>query len=718
MPRHIASALWTFAAILLSSVTTSLAGNGVDERLAVDNGARGAATEPLDVVDDLAFLRRATVDLIGRIPTVPEAETYLAWPEAERRERLVDQLIAHERFADRWTIFYADMLRLRSNAESGATTTAYVHQSISNDKPYDEMVRELITANGKVGTVPELGFLLADGADPKALAGATSQVFLGLRVACAECHDHPFDVWTRKDFYGLAAFFGKTRRVQSQFTNTVFTQEQRQTTVLWPPEEPGMEDVDRKPMLPTFLYEIAEKDRPSKPVARLLALRDAERVAVAESSKGNPDEPSIDDLLADAEETVSRRRDGAGDEPLGVVAEAKRDAANLSVDGNRGGASELRTELADLITDPHNRYFSRSFANRAWAELIGRGIVDPVDDFSGDNPPSHPETLDYLADEFVANGFDLKHLVREIVLSDVYQRKHAVGLDDTIQAELEDSFHATPMRRMISEALYDSIVAAGHLFDVKHEAGKNLEVVWRQQRVAKEREDAGLPQRNLLAENDGGETPAMMQKPGEKPRRNAYNLEQAIELDFDRLLAKKEEPEGAAVDKMKVMSTEEIEAMRMEEQARNRRPDVEYYDRFVKATVDANPQFNSSLRMASPAAPEHFLRVFGQPARVDLGEVREHTPSMRQSLMLLNGQLTHQASRVGELEPIHDLVVGPNADLDAAVALAYREILTRTPSSEEIAEGRAIVADAADPLAGIADLRWVLLNCNEFRFIP
>src|SRR5690606_25117334 len=132
------------------------------------------------------------VDLIGRIPTEPEIREYLAWPSAERRERVVDKLMRDPRFNDRWTVFYADLLRLRSNAEGGPALIAYVHQAIESDMPYDELARRLISAGGKSGTVPEVGFILGDDADPMALAGITSQIFMGVRISCAQCHDHPF----------------------------------------------------------------------------------------------------------------------------------------------------------------------------------------------------------------------------------------------------------------------------------------------------------------------------------------------------------------------------------------------------------------------------------------------------------------------------------------------------------------------------------------------
>ncbi|MEO8494214.1 MAG: DUF1553 domain-containing protein [Planctomycetota bacterium] len=713
------TSLTCFACNPARAAEPASAANQIDQILMAENAELGNDLKPMSIANDATFLRRVYVDLIGRIPTEDEIRRFASLPKETRRATLVDELIQNERFADTWTVFYADMLRLRANADGGAAAIAYVHQAIQDGTPYDELARRFIAANGKAGATPEVGFVLGDNADPMALAGATSQVFLGIRVACAQCHDHPFDVWTQHDFYGLAAYFGKIRRVESQFTNTVYTMEGDQSMVLWPPE--GKADVaERKPMDPTFPFALASADRSSQYISRLQELRDAKALALNAKQAKKPS-ASVDDLLASLDDKVASAAREKQRNGFDVAAEAKRDARSLGIQSGMASESELRAELARLITDPKNRYFSRSFANRVWAHLVGRGIVEPVDDFSDNNPPSHPKTLDYLADEFVANGYDLKTLVRMIVTSEPYQRSHVYGMDEVTQAKLESSFLATPMRRMLSEVIYDSVVMAGHLFEVKHAAGRNLKTVWQSNRLAKAMK-GNASVTDQLTQSGGAQMKAMPAKE-QLAAVEGYNLESAIELDFGSILRRSAElngeapAESVAIEKMQVMSKEELEAMRMAQQDRERRF-TEYVDRFAKATIDDNPSFTSSFRMASPAAPEHFLRVFGQTDRAQLGEHRDQSPSMRQALMMLNGRLTHEASRVGELEPVYPLLIGEKADLSQAIQLVYREILTRQPAENELAEAKTIIAEAATPLDGMADLRWLLLNCDEFRFLP
>lgn len=704
---------WAFGAVAIGFLgcAGALSASELDQIVARENEAAGIKLAAAPVVGDHVFLRRIYVDLIGRIPTEAEIREFSSWPEQGRRARLVDQLMADGRFADRWTIFYADMLRLRSNATGGPALIAYVHNAVKTGMPYDEMCRRLIYTNGKANRVPEAGFILGDDADPLAMASITSQVFMGVRIGCAQCHDHPFDVWKRRDFYDMAAYFGKTRRYESQLTRVIYATEADQNTILWPPEGEGA-DADRKPIPPKFPFSLAAFDKKPDYLARLENVRKAkEEARVKPLAKG----PSVDDLLNDTADKVAKTTSGKLPE-AGVTAEAKAEIRKIDPTGGAFRNSDLRAQLAKQITDPRNRYFSRALVNRVWKTLVGRGFVEPVDDFREDNPPAHPAALDHLADEFVASDYDLRTLVKLVVTSDAYQRDHAPETtDEATRQEMEIALLATPLRRMIAESLYDSVVTAGHLFEPKHSPGRNKKVLTEIVRVPKE--SAGKVGDLAKAGSLVPGNPAMKAMAQDKMAAagNGYALEEAIELDFTALLkASADEPE---VDEMQIVSKEELEAQRMM-QERMMRTKTEYIEKTITRTIDDNPVFNTSLRMQSPAPEGHFLRVFGQPNRSDLGDLRDDSASMRQALMMLNGRVTHEAARVGDLEPIYKHVTGKDANLDEAVKFAYLEILTRQPSATEIAEAKEIITAAATPLDGVADLRWVLLNCNEFRFLP
>lgn len=685
------------------------AAKAVDKLLADENA--GTKTRVAPVVEDLAFLRRVSVDLNGRIPTDAEITKFLAWPASERRAKAIEDFMGREQYADRWAIFYSDLFRVRYGSDGGPALQAYIHDAVRTNTPYDVLTRKLIAASGRAGSQPETGFVLGDEADPYALAGVVSQVFMGVRISCAQCHNHPFDVWTQEDFYDLAAFFGKTQRVEHRVKMQIlgiFLNERAESQIMWPPETKAA-GKPRKPVPAKFPFEMDKTDGPNKHLARLKTYRDAlEADAKAKAAAKATD---VDSLI-----------DGGGnatkkDELAGVSDEVKAAMKKLDLEGDLYKASELRRKLAEAVTDPRNRFYSRAFVNRVWAELLGRGFVNPIDDFRQDNPPSHPKTLDYLADEFVASGFDFRFLVATIVRTEAYQRGHLPGnLPAPERLAAERAFTATPVRRMGSEALFDSIVQAGHLFTPKHRPGENVTTVVTYQQVAVAVKDDPKNPDNAKGPKLGGDKPAMGGAMGSPKTAGAYDLERGIEVDFKDALKKKD---LLQLDKMSAKSAEELEAEAMMKSgtmpAGTR---IRYVTKEVKTIVDDNPKFTSSMRMASPAPVGHFLRVFGQTDRAALDERRDHSPSMRQALMMLNGKLTNEAARVGPLEPVAKLITGPNPDVDAAVKLVYREALTRTPTAEELAEAKLIIKDAKTPAEGLADLRWALFNSNEFRFVP
>jgi len=660
----------------------------LDDLLKRENADTGVITTK--TINDAAFLRRATIDLIGRIPTMKEVREYEKWG-TDRRVKLIEKLSNHPRFADRWTIFMADMLRIRSNVTGGNQLLAYIHGSIAQEKPYDEVARELISASGRANSNPAVGYILGDDAAPMELAAATSQIFMGVRIGCAQCHDHPFDDWAQEDFYDLAAFFGKTKQVQSRRQNgSIYTTEGDEMTILWPPEDKA-DPEDRKPVKPKFPFQINHLDKKPDYIKRY---EDAMLVRKQKNAKDDGT-ASLDALLDSVEPNVGRPSDP-------VLKEAKDESRKLDVHGDIYRASKLRKQLADLITDPRNDYFARAFVNRVWAELIGRGFVEPLDNFSDYNGMHHPSTLDFLAQEFIASGYDFRTLVRMITLSDVYRRSTLPSDTPLILREKsEKNFAAAPTRRMIGEVIYDSVVIAGHLQDYKWPKGANNKEVTREIRVP--------TGEYTMVENDTTGQ-AMMNEKKMAMRDDGYDLESSLKLDFNSILSSKEQTELIAMRKESDQKIKDAEmaAMKMEQIRRV----MKYKTKTITETIDDNPRFDSAMRMATPAPPAHFLRVFGQPSRVGLGEFRDDASSLRQQLMMLNGRMTHEASRVGPLEPIFKLL---KKDQNLAIDWAYQEILTRLPSAGEKADARAIVNNSAE---GMADLRWALLNSNEFRFIP
>lgn len=177
---------------------------------------------PKNVCDDWTFARRASLDLVGITPTLEELERYMAWDKRERREKWVDLLLKQRHFADRWTIVLGDLLRERGRV-NGAPQNAlrdYLYSALEENKPFDELVRSLISAEGASEQNLATGFLLRDRLDADVLAVSVSDAFLGVQLKCAQCHDHPFDYWTQDDFNGMAGFYRGTRRDMARMQKT------------------------------------------------------------------------------------------------------------------------------------------------------------------------------------------------------------------------------------------------------------------------------------------------------------------------------------------------------------------------------------------------------------------------------------------------------------------------------------------------------------------
>jgi hypothetical protein len=339
--------------------------------------------------DDSTFLRRAYLDVIGRLPTEAEARAFLADTCTEKRENLVDALLERPEYADHWAMKWIDQLRpnpYRVGIKAVINLDAWIRSQFRENRPYDQFVQDILTASGSTFDVSAATFF-RDRREPEEITTVVSQLFLGIRLECAKCHHHPFEVWSQEDFYGLAAHFAKVGR---------------KGTGLSPP-------------------------------------------------------------ISGSEEVVFPGKTGRVEHPrTGVTMEAKPlfQWANAKVEKSGGAESkplsdlDLRQSLADWVTAPENPYFGQVIANRVWADLMGRGIVEPVDDIRATNPASNPELLQWLARDFRANGHNLKHLMRTIMTSYVY------GLStQPVQRNVGDTrlFSRHYRSRLRAETLLDAV---------------------------------------------------------------------------------------------------------------------------------------------------------------------------------------------------------------------------------------------------------------------
>jgi hypothetical protein len=334
---------------------------------------------PSQPCDDATFLRRAHLDIIGRLPTPAEVRSFLGDTNSNKRERLIDQLLARPEYADHWAGKWADLLRpnpYRVGIKSVMSFDTWIRDSFRQNKPYDQFVREIVTAEGSAWK-NGAAVLFRDRREPAELTTMISQLFLGTRLDCAKCHHHPFEKWSQDDFYSFAAYFSRVGR---------------KGTGLSPPIS-GSEEI---------------------------ILFSAKPVKVMHPTTGAEMQPRP--LFGTAPPIAE------GDDP--------------------------RQALADWITSDQNEPFVQTMANRVWAEVMGRGLVDPVDDLRATNPPSNPALLAALGSFLREQKYDLKQLIRVICNSHVYSlsvKPEGANVQDT------RNFSRRYRTRMRAEVLADAI---------------------------------------------------------------------------------------------------------------------------------------------------------------------------------------------------------------------------------------------------------------------
>lgn len=331
-----------------------------------------AGIEPVPLADDATFLRRTSLDLTGVIPEIGEVRRFLEDPDPNKRDNLIRKLLDRPRHATHLANVWREVLLPRTVPESTAGVFEnWLQTRFQDNVPYNKLAEEILLAQGALGQTPAVLFYAAIDTNPAQIAARTSEVFLGVQIRCAECHDHPFAEWKQTDFWSYAAFFARLNGPSMQNGQVSLT-DVNSGEVQLPNSSTSV--------APTFLGGAAAKTN----------------------------------------------------EPR-------------------------RAQLAQWMTDDSNPFFARAVVNRVWSQLFGRGLVQPVDNQGDHNPPTHPEVIELLAEDFVANGYDLRRLYQVIALTRVYQLESQVMSGDLYPME---TYASMPVRSLSAEQIYDCLVIA------------------------------------------------------------------------------------------------------------------------------------------------------------------------------------------------------------------------------------------------------------------
>ena len=322
---------------------------------------------------DAQFIRRASLDVTGLLPDPAETRAFLSDTAPDKRAKLVDRLLASPHFARFWTFRWGDLLRIAPATVSELGTHKYNEWLVDaweRNLPYDQFARTLLTAQGSTLENPPANFFRTTANTAEATE-MTAQIFLGARIQCAKCHNHPFERWTQDNYYGLSAFFERIQRRKGTRSNEMF---------------------------------------------------------IFTARRGETTQPRTN-------KTMPPWVPGQGELPI------PSDADRINA-------------FAEWLTQPTNPFFAKVEANRIWSQLLGRGIVEPIDDFRDSNPPSNPELLDALSSLLIQSGFDRKQLIRSILNSQTYQRS-AQSLD--LNRDDERLFSHARRQILTAEQLLDAV---------------------------------------------------------------------------------------------------------------------------------------------------------------------------------------------------------------------------------------------------------------------
>lgn len=343
---------------------------------------------PAPLAGDAEFIRRAYLDICGRIPPAAVVRDFLADESSDKRRKLIDRLLGTATYI----VHYTNLWRAAMIPEADADQQirfflpgfeAWLRSRIAENRNYAEIVEEVLTLPVTQTELQQFqqpdsptpfAFYRAKEGKPENMAAATARIFLGIRLECAQCHDHFFDKWTQDEFWSYAAFFGSL--------------------------------------------------------------------------------PGSEMMMSDSAAS------GDGPVPMAMIPGTERTVQASFLDGSQpewSATGDSRAVLARWVTAPQNLYFARAAVNRIWANHFGVGIVEPVDDFSMSNPPSHPEVLNLLAEEFIAHDFDVKFIIRVIAATQAYN----------LTSRLTDQSQQTPgmfarmaVKALTPEQIFDSIAQA------------------------------------------------------------------------------------------------------------------------------------------------------------------------------------------------------------------------------------------------------------------
>lgn len=545
-------------------------------------------------VDDGTFVRRAYLLIVGRIPTAEEAKTFIEERSMDKRAKLIDRLVASPGYESHFFNWAGDLLRVRTitgREKHGLGWHVWLRKSVSEDKHWDDMVKEMLKSSGHAAKDPAVGYYLRDRSMQLDNFSNTMQVFLGQQMGCAQCHDHPFDDWTQYDYYQMAAFTGgmqyRSEDLQAMIkrvaeenrngkANTGNAKANRR-------QEMGMMRATGRSLQPFFRYlnndAVLEKDSQ--------ALRLPKDYKYSDGKPGEVVEPAT--LFGPKIENV---------------------------------APEKRKDVfADWVTSPENPFFTKTIVNRMWERVFGFPLYDSLDDLKSGSKTAHPKLAATLEEYMKHCDYDLRQFQRILFHTKLFERTAMAKEPERGQPTI---FRGMVLRRMSAEQIYDSFLVMNN-GKITETMDTSMENRW-QSHVSMVESVFKAPAKNLLEL-------AQRAVDGEKQLRQAQAANRAAQIQMRDANTREQKIEAqAAINRSRKQMLEARESanplsgasMMMSESGA---------DRTRKGLLRAS-------ELPAPFNPGSMVRQFGGSDRETPSSGQTHA-TVPQVLTLLNNWSTH-----------------------------------------------------------------------------
>jgi hypothetical protein len=413
--------------------------NVIDEH--VMNKLASLRIEPSDLCDDATFLRRAMLDCLGTLPTSQEVRSFLADSSADKRAKLIDFLLERPEFVDYWTLQLGDLLQNRKERDHDVRGNkgvramhAWLRQQVAANRPWSEIARDVLTARGATGEHPAVGYFVVTVGERQAheseVGDSVAQAFLGTRIGCAKCHNHPLEKYTQDDYYHFIAFFSRVTLDRKEPKDGVTTLElgTQHARNLRNEIKRVQREIEKLKSTGGDPQQIEGHEKQIAKWEEEISKHLAEMPQVTQPRTGKPMQP----------QPLDRRQ---MDLPAG---------------------SDPREKLVEWMIDPANEQFAGAMVNRVWRHFFAVGLVEPVDDLRATNPPSNRELWQAVVREFVASNYNLKHVMKLILNSRTYQLAAETKPSNVTDARFYSHYYA---RRLPAEVMLDAVCQSTATFE-------------------------------------------------------------------------------------------------------------------------------------------------------------------------------------------------------------------------------------------------------------